>query len=98
MSGGDATMAGLDARGDLISPEVMAATAAEMGAVFAVTPEEYIRQHYGTVSLADAIRELVPNTEVTVVPGCGVLDVEPHDIGAAVTAAANADVVIAAIG
>ncbi|PDQ36378.1 MAG: beta-glucosidase [Candidatus Lumbricidophila eiseniae] len=98
MSGGDGTMAGLDALGDVISPEVMAATAAEMGAVFAVTPEEYIRQHYGTVSLADAIRELVPNTEVTVVPGCGVLDVEPHDIGAAVTAAANADVVIAAIG
>ena len=68
------------------------------GAAFAVSPEDYIRQHYGAISLAEAVRELVPDAEVTVVPGCGVLDSEPHDIDAAVAAAADADVVIAAFG
>jgi len=98
MGGGDGAMAGLDALGGEMPPEAMAAAGGELMPAFAVGPENYIRQHYGAVSLADAIRELVPDAEVTVAPGCGVLDSEPHDIDTAVTAAANADVVIAAIG
>ena len=98
MSGGDGAMAGLDALGGEMPPEAIAAVAAEFGAALTVGPEDYIRQRYNVISLADAIRELVPDAEVTVVPGCGVLDSEPHDIDAAVAAAANADVVIAAIG
>ncbi len=98
MAGGEGAMAGLDALGGEMPPEAIAAAGAEMGEALAVSPEEYIRQRYGAISLADALRELVPDAEVTVVPGCGVLDSEPHDIDAAVAAAANADVVIAAIG
>ena len=98
MMGGDGNMAGLDAMGGEFPPEAMAAAAAEFGSAFAVSPEDYIRQHYGSVSLAEAVRELVPDTEVTVVAGCGVLDSEPTDIAAAVEAARNADVVIAAFG
>lgn len=98
MAGGDGNMAGLDAMGGELPPEAMAAAGAEFGEALAVSPEEYIRGHYGTVSLAEAIRALAPDAEVTVVPGCGVLDSEPADIDAAVAAAANADVVIAAFG
>ncbi|HEY2557040.1 MAG TPA: glycoside hydrolase family 3 N-terminal domain-containing protein [Diaminobutyricibacter sp.] len=98
MMGGDGNMAGLDAMGGEFPPEAMAAAGAEFGPAFAVSPEEYIRQHYGSITLAEAVRALVPDAEVTVVPGCGVLDSEPQDIDAAVTAASNADVVIAAFG
>lgn len=98
MSGADGAMAGLDALGGEMPPEAIAAVGAEFGAALAVGPEDYIRQRNGAISLADAIRELVPGAEVTVVPGCGVLDSEPHDIEAAAAAAADADVVIAAIG
>ncbi len=98
MMGGDGNMAGLDAMGGEMPPEAMAAAGAEFGAAFAVSPEDYIRQHYGTISLAEAIRELAPDAEVTVAPGCGVLDSEPTDIESAVEAAAGADVVIAAFG
>ncbi|RZU65232.1 beta-glucosidase [Microterricola gilva] len=94
----EGAMAGLDGLGGEMPPEAMAAAGAEFGAAFAVSPEEYIRQHYGTISLAEAVRQLVPDAEVTVVSGCGVLDSEPHDIDAAVAASADADVVIAAFG
>ncbi|MFJ6837854.1 beta-glucosidase [Streptomyces sp. NPDC091209] len=98
MGGGDGAMAGLDALGGEVPPEAMAAAGAEFGPALAVGPEDYIRQRYNAISLAEAIRELAPDAEVTVVPGCGVLDSEPQDIDAAIAAAAVADVVIAAIG
>ena len=99
MGGGEGGMAGIEGMGGGEMPaEAMAAAGAEFGAAFAVTPEDYIRQHYGSVTLAEAIRELVPDAEITVVPGCGVLDSEPSDIDAAVAAAAGADIVIAAFG
>ncbi len=98
MGGGDGTMAGLDALGGEMPPEAMAAVGAEFGAALSVSPAEYIRQRYGAITLADAIRALVADAEVTVAPGCGVLDSEPHEIDVAVAAAPSADVVIAAIG
>ena len=59
---------------------------------------EYIKSNYAAVSLAEAVRQLLPKAEVTVVAGTGVVPKEPTDIPAAVAAARNADLVILAIG
>ena len=50
------------------------------------------------MSLAEAVRQLLPKAEVTAVAGTGVVPKEPTDIPAAVEAARNADVVILTIG
>ena len=49
------------------------------------------------MSLAEAVRRILPKAEVTAVAGTGVPS-EPTDIPAAVAAARNADVVILAVG
>jgi beta-glucosidase-like glycosyl hydrolase len=60
--------------------------------------EHYARANYPAVSLAEAIRRLLPDAEVTAVAGTGVLPSNPSDIPAAVAAAEEADVVILYIG
>jgi beta-xylosidase len=60
--------------------------------------EDYARANHPSVSLADAIRRLLPDAEVTAVAGTGVLPTNPMDIPAAVAAAREADVVILYIG
>jgi beta-xylosidase len=60
--------------------------------------EDYARANHPTVSLAEAIRRLLPNAEVTAVAGTGVLPSNPSDIPAAVAAARDADLVILYIG
>jgi beta-glucosidase len=60
--------------------------------------EEYTRAIYPAISLADAIRRLLPDAEVTAAAGTGVLPSNPSDIPAAVAAARDADVVILYIG
>jgi beta-xylosidase len=60
--------------------------------------EQYASSEYGAVSLADAVRRLLPNAEVIAVAGTGVLPPQPVDIPAAVAAAKDADVVILYIG
>jgi beta-glucosidase len=60
--------------------------------------EDYGRANYPAVSLAEAIRRLLPDAEVTAVAGTGVLPANPSDIPAAVAAARDADVVILYIG
>jgi beta-glucosidase len=60
--------------------------------------EDYARANYPAVSLAEAIRGLLPEAEVTAVPGTGVLPSNPSDIPAAVAAAREADLVILYIG
>jgi beta-xylosidase len=60
--------------------------------------EEYTRAIYPAISLADAIRRLLPDAEVTAAAGTGVLPSNPSDIPAAVAAARDADVVIVYIG
>jgi beta-glucosidase len=62
------------------------------------TVEDYARANYKAVSLADAVRALLPDAEVTAVAGTGVLPANPTDIPAAVAAAQDADVVILYIG
>lgn len=96
--GGEGSMAGVEGPADMLPPEAMQAIGMEMGQAFALSPEDFVKENYGALTLAEAVRELVPDAEITVVPGCGVLDSEPSDIAAAVAAAAAADVVIAAFG
>src|SRR5215831_16520897 len=60
--------------------------------------EQYVRKEYGAVSLADAVRKLLAQAEVSAVAGAGVLPSQPTDISAAVAAAKSADVVILYVG
>src|SRR5499427_1379419 len=60
--------------------------------------EQYVRKEYAALSLAEAIRKLLPNAQVTAVAGTGVLPSNPKNIPAAVAAAKAADLVILYIG
>jgi beta-glucosidase len=60
--------------------------------------EEYVKASYPAVSLAEAVRRLLPQAEVTAVAGAGVVPSQPTDIPAAVAAARKADVVILYVG
>ena len=96
-TGGDIAMAGVDL-GGTPPPEAKAAMAAEMGSVFKTDRRQYMKSNYSAMSLAEAVRQLLPKAEVTAVAGTGVIPREPTDIPAAVAAARNADVVILAVG
>jgi beta-xylosidase len=80
-----------------VPPEGMEGLEAELATAHADV-EQYARAEYGAVSLADAVRQLLPNAEVSAVPGTGVLPAQPTDIPAAVAAAKEADLVILYIG
>ena len=96
-TGGDIAMAGVDLGGGA-PPEAKAAVAAELAPVFKADRRDYLKSNYSAVSLAEAVRQLLPKAEVTAVAGTGVVPSEPTDIPAAVAAARNADVVILAVG
>lgn len=96
--GGDGAMAGIDSFGEMFSKDAVAAMAAEMAPVLTGDAGSYIRANYGAVSLADALRELLPDASVDVVGGTGVVPSDPSDIAAAVDAARAADVVVLALG
>src|SRR5215475_1387716 len=83
--------------GDL-PKEGMAALQAEYAGADAGDLEQYVRKEYGAVPLADAVRKLLPQAEVSAVAGAGVLPSQPTDISAAVAAAKSADVVILYVG
>src|SRR6202012_6133752 len=94
---GDVTMAGMDSAaggaGDI------GESAADITALInSVDPEAVARDGYGALSLADAIREAVPDATVRVVAGSGVRDADPDGLAAAVQAARTADAVVFAIG
>jgi beta-glucosidase len=96
-TGSDIAMAGVDLGGGA-PPDGEAAVAAELAPVFKADRREYIKSNYSSMSLAEAVRKLLPTAEVTAVSGTGVVPKEPTDIPAAVAAARNADVVILAVG
>ena len=96
-TGGDIAMAGVDLGGGA-PPEGKAAVSAELAPVFKIDRREYLKSNYSAMSLAEAVRQLLPKAEVTAVPGTGVVPKEPTDIPAAVAAARNADIVILAVG
>jgi beta-glucosidase len=79
-----------------VPKEGMAALQAELASTG--DQEQYVRKEYGAVSLAEAVRKLLPNAQVTVVSGTGVLPAQPTDIPAAVAAAKVADLVILYVG
>jgi beta-glucosidase len=82
--------------GDL-PKEGMAALPVELASV-GDDLEQYVRKEYAAPSLAEAIRTLLPNAQVTAVAGTGVLPSNPQNIPAAVAAARAADLVILYIG
>jgi beta-xylosidase len=101
--GGETTMAGVEGgEGAWLPPEVMAAMKAAMKAelkdVLRVDLEDVVKSTYQAVSLAEAVRQLLPDAEVAAVAGTGVVPSEPTDIPAAVAAAKQADVVILYVG
>ncbi|MET0711465.1 MAG: glycoside hydrolase family 3 N-terminal domain-containing protein [Jiangellaceae bacterium] len=98
MMTGQSRMVGMEnAFGDM--PQEMRDKAAERAAVMAdLDLEKAVREQYGSRSLSEALRDLLPDAEVTAVAGTGISDAEAHDIDAAVAAASAADVVILAIG
>jgi beta-glucosidase len=79
-----------------VPKEGMAALQAELAAAGDV--EQYCRKEYGAVSLAEAVRTLLPGAQVTAVAGTGVLPAQRTDIPAAVAAAKAADLVILYVG
>ncbi|WP_018503457.1 glycoside hydrolase family 3 N-terminal domain-containing protein [Parafrankia discariae] len=81
-----------------VTPEATALMREELAGPIGTPIDDYIRDAYGALSLADAVRRAAPGARVSVVTGCGVLDEEPADLPAAVAAAADADVVILALG
>ena len=96
-TGGDIAMAGVDIGGGA-SADSKAAIGAELAPAFKMGLNDYIKSNYPAASLAEAVRTLLPNAQVTVVAGTGVVPSEPTDIPAAVVAAKAADVVILAVG
>ena len=80
-----------------VPPEGMGGLEAELATAHADV-EQYARLEYGAVSLADAVRKLLPDAEVHSVAGTGVLSTQASDIPAAVAAAEHADVVILYVG
>jgi beta-glucosidase len=79
-----------------VPKEGMAALQAELASTGDV--EHYARKEYGAMSLADAVRRLLLDAQVTAVAGTGVLPSQPTDIPAAVAAANAADLVILYVG
>ncbi len=91
-------MAGAEDSGESISPEAAEALGSQLGPQLQDGLEEYGRRLYGAQSLVEAVRATVPDAVVVSVEGCGVLDEDPRDFAAAAEAAADADVVILALG
>ena len=75
---GDIAMAGIDL-GDGAPPEAKAAVAAKLAPVLKAD-RGYLKSNYSAVSLAEAIRQLLPKAEVTAVARTGVDPSEPTDM------------------
>jgi beta-glucosidase len=99
LGGGETSMAGVgDSDDSWLPAEAKAALKNELQDYLKVDLEDYVKRSYPAVSLAEAVRQLLPDAKVTVVAGTGVVPSEPTDIPAAVAAAREADVVILAVG
>lgn len=96
-AGDTVNMAGLESAQHM--PEAArSALSQQLGLALAHGFDAYARREYGAESLADALRRLRPDTVVTAARGCGVTDGEADEVDAAVRTAANADVVVLALG
>jgi beta-xylosidase len=97
-TGEETAMAGADAGSSNVPPEAKAAMVAEMQDYLKVDLDDYVRSNYPAVSLAEAVRTLLPDATVTVVRGTGIMPSAPTNIPTAVAAAREADAVILYIG
>ena len=97
-AGGESAMAGIGGGEQVTPAEARAAMKAELTDMLSVQLEDFVTSSYPAVSLAEAVRLLLPNAKVTAVAGTGVVPSQPTDIPAAVAAAREADVVILAVG
>ena len=96
MSGGMGNMAGLDDTPTDLPDEVAAEAAEAMAAFMSIDLEQVVRGAYGAQSLTDALRDALPAAEIAsvVTP----LRDEEWDSAEALRAAADADVVVLALG
>ena len=100
LGGGETSMAGVGDSGDSawLPAEAKTALVNELKEYLKVDVADYVKRSYPAVSLAEAVRQLLPNSKVTLVAGTGVVPSEPTDIPAAVAAAKAADTVILYVG
>lgn len=101
LGGGETSMAGVgDSGGDSawLPAEAKTALVNELKEYLKVDLADYVKRSYPAVSLAEAVRQLLPDSRVIVVAGTGVVPSEPTDIPAAVAAAKAADAVILYVG
>jgi beta-glucosidase len=96
MMTGQVRMAGVDSMRE--QPPGSAEQVAARRAALATLDPAQIAADLGTLSLVEAVREQWPDAEVSFTEGTGISPGDPCDIDAAVAAARDADVVIAAIG
>jgi beta-glucosidase len=81
-----------------VPKEGMALLQTEFDGAGARDLDQYARKEYGALSLAEAIRKLLPNGQVTAVAGTGVTPAQPTDIRSAVAAAKAAGLIILYVG
>ena len=74
LGGGESSMAGVGDSGDSswLPAEAKAALKNELQDVLKVDLGEYVKRSYPAVSLAEAVRQLLPDAQVTTVAGTGV--------------------------
>ncbi|MEE2049832.1 beta-glucosidase family protein [Nocardiopsis tropica] len=95
---GESRMAGMEQALSNPDPEKQAEMRKKIEALSRLDPEAVARKNYGAKTLADALRELLPEAAVATTPGVGVLDDEPSDIDQALKLAEDADLVVVALG
>jgi beta-glucosidase len=97
-AGGETSMAGTDSSSAWLPTEAKAAMRTELQDFVSIKLEDYLKSSYSTVSLTEAIRNLLPQAKVTAIAGTGVVPSESTDIAAAIDTAKQADVVILYVG
>jgi beta-xylosidase len=95
LGGAESSMVGVDDLGTF-GPD-MDYVQQEIGDLLSMNEDEYATTCYGALSFADALRAALPDAEIVVAEGCGLTD-GTEQIGAAVDAAREADIVILALG
>lgn len=99
LGGGETSMAGVGDSSDAWLPApAKTALKNELQEFLKIDVDDYVKSSYPAPSLAESVRQLLPDARVTAVAGTGVTPSQPTDIPAAVDAAKEADVVILAVG
>ncbi|WP_208103962.1 beta-glucosidase family protein [Modestobacter roseus] len=95
---GQAQMVGMEGVLGEMSEEKRKVAVARLEAMSKIDVEQIVRDDYGAVGLAEAVQAVLPDAQVSSVVGVGLIDPEPSDLDAALAAAADADVVVLALG